>query len=452
VTPGLVLYTPNDGNEPDGLTIVDGDGEPVWVHRTPAAAVNLRVSTYLGRPVLTWWEGDITPKGLGSGEFVIVDQTYSEVARVKAVGGLPGDLHEFILTPQGTALFLVTRSVPIAAAGWSPPPLPSTGAVASPSPAASASPAPALKQTTAIIEAIIQEVDVATGELRFEWHTLDHISPDESQQEVPMDGTDYDYVHANSIDLASDGTLLLSCRHTWCVYKIDRSSGDVVWRVGGKNSNFAMGDGAQFAWQHDAREHADGTISVFDNGSEGHPTSIHTQSRGLVLGLDFAAKQATVLKQFVHPLGLLSGSQGNCELLPNGGAFIGWGQAAYFSEFDATGKLCMDASFPVAKQSYRSVKAAWSGYPQDSPAMVLTPAADGSTTTLSVSWNGATDVAFWEVLGGDTPEKLRGIQRTPRIGFETAIVVPSPPAYVAVRALDEEGIELGRSGSLARTA
>jgi hypothetical protein len=158
---------------------------------------------------------------------------------VAAGNGRSGDLHEFLLTDRGTALLTayVLRHIDLRPVGGS--------------------------RSGAIQDAIFQEVDLASGRVLLEWHSLDHIPLTESYW--PLTSWSWDYVHLNSIDVDLDGNLLVSSRNTHTVYKIDRRSGEIIWRLGGKHSDFAMGAGATFAWQHDPRRQADGTLTIFDN-------------------------------------------------------------------------------------------------------------------------------------------------------------------------------------------
>ena len=118
-----------------------------------------------------------------------------------------------------------------------------------------------------MLDGIVQEVDIETGEVLFEWHSLDHVGLEESYYQSvagPQDWA-FDYFHINSIDPNPDGYLTISARRTSAVYKVDRKTGEVVWRLGGKNSDFEMGPGTRTDWQHDARRHPDDNITIFDN-------------------------------------------------------------------------------------------------------------------------------------------------------------------------------------------
>jgi hypothetical protein len=424
---GQVFLTPASG---PGPIIVDNAGIPIWIHPVSGKkAFNLRVSTYRGAPVLTWWEGAIA-NGTGQGEYVLADESYAEVARVRAGNGLQGDLHEFILTPEGTALFTVYEQqvAPGTLAG---------------SPQLSGS--PQASGSAPLLDSIVQEVDIASGRVLFEWHSSDHVSPSESFA-GPSAGHPFDYFHINSIDVEPDGNLLISARHTSAVYKIDRQTGAVIWRLGGKLSDFEMGDGAKFSWQHDARRRPDGSLTLFDDGSNGGKPANEYYSRGLVLDVNESDHVATLLRAYSHSL-ILANSQGSMQTLPNGNVLVGWGDQPQYTEFAADGSVVLDARLPAGSTSYRALRYSWRGRPSNHPAIAAEPGESGATTVYA-SWNGATDVGSWVVLGGDSPDLLVPLGSQPRSGFETTIVVPSRPRMVAAKALDASGAALGQSSPI----
>jgi Arylsulfotransferase (ASST) len=216
----------------------------------------------------------------------------------------------------------------------------------------------------------------------------------------------------------ADGNLLVSARNTWAVYKVDRRSGRVLWRLGGKCSDFVLEKGARFAWQHDARSHDGGRLlSVFDNGV--------SRSRGLVLALDEKRMRASVAREYVHDTALHAYKLGSVQLLGNGDALVGWGTDPHLTEFSSGGAVRLDATLPHGGQNYRAPRFPWRGNPREAPAAVVRGA------TVYASWNGATDVVAWRIdPGGPT------VRRT---GFETAL----PLRAGRVVALDARGRVLG---------
>jgi hypothetical protein len=410
-----------EGPSEDAPMIVDDTGEPVWFHPLPGVdedAFNFEVQTYKGEPVITWWEGLHT--GYGQGEYVIFDQSYSEVKRFKAGNGYEGDHHEFFITPENTALITIYSKVERDLSGVGGP------------------------VDGVVLDGIVQEIDIETGEVLFEWHSLDHITLDESRYEPPPDlETSFDYFHINSIDPHPEGYLIISARRTSAVYKVDRKTGEVVWRLGGEQSDFDMGWGTMTDWQHDARYHPDGTITIFDNGG----VTKDVQSRGIVVEVDEEAMSATLIGEYTHPDKILAATQGNVQVLPNGNVFVGWGSEPFFSEFSRDGELLFDASFPTEVESYRAFRFPWKGQPQHQPDLVAESGPEGDVT-LYVSWNGATEVESWEVLAGSGPDDLEPTGTAPRKGFETAITTSTDKPYVAVRAKDRSGKVLGTSRAI----
>ena len=202
-----------------------------------------------------------------------------------------------------------------------------------------------------------------------------------------------------------------------------------------------MGEGTRTVSQHDARRHPDGTITIFDNGA---PPEVHDQSRGIVVDLDMTKMKATLVREYTHPEGPLSTSQGNVQVLPNGNVFVGWGSQPFVSEYSHYGKLLFDVELADENQSYRAFRLPWSGRPAEDPA-VAAEKGKGNKVNIYASWNGATDVESWEVLAGPHPDQLESLGAVFRNGFETAISARTAEPYVAVRAKGFSGQILATS-------
>ncbi len=424
--PGYIFIAPKKKVDQAGPLILDDEGDVVWFHPLDTHGVtDFRAQRYRGRPVLTWWRGQ-AKKGIGNGRYVIVDNSYRVIADVTAGHGLSGDIHEFLITPQNTAFFTVYRQVPrdLSALGG-----PDDGSIE---------------------EGIVQEVDIPTGRVLFEWHSADHVALSESYNAVPKDSSSpYDYFHINAIEPDRDGTLLVSARHTHAIYKIRRSDGAVLWRLGGKRNDFRFGPGARFSWQHDVRRRPDGTLTLFDNAAK-QPIR-GRQSRAIVLRVDETRHTASLVRSYTHPRPLLSPSQGDAQFLADGHVFVGWGSNAYFTEFDPSGRVLLDARFGSGgADSYRAFRLPWTGLPTDRPAVAAGPEPGGGTV-VSVSWNGSTEVARWRVLAGAGASKLRPVAEAAKDGFETSIAVASAARYFSVQALDGDGHVLRTSEPVRRS-
>jgi hypothetical protein len=395
--PGLVFLSAKSKKDQkqNGPMIVDNAGRLVWFRPLAGigAATDFRAQTYQGRPVLTYWQGT-SRQGIGTGQL------------------------EFIITPQGTALFI---TYPIVAADL-------RGVHGA--------------KRGRLVDSVIQEVDIATGLVVFEWHSLGRIALGESfSRPVPSPRVPFDYAHANSVGLDTDGNLILSARNTWTIYKIDRATGAIRWRLGGKRSSFKLGPGVHFAWQHDARRRADGALTVFDNSAF---PPVRKHSRALALRLDEGARTATVISVRTHPRGLLTATQGNQQALPNGDALVGWGSQRYFTEFAPDGGVLWNARLSVGYETYRAYRMPWVGRPFTTPRTAAVRLHGGGMNVYA-SWTGATEVASWQVLAGAAPASLAVVDGAARAGFETRIPVTRSARYVAVRALDAGGAVLGTS-------
>jgi len=412
--PGYIFVTTLNGPGQRGPIIFDNAGQVVWFRRTNEVAIDFRRQIYEGKPVLTWWEGEISQIGTGQGDGVIVDQTYTEIARVQAGNGYFADVHEFLLTPRGTALITVYNEVTRD--------LTSVGG-------ASAAP---------VLDSIVQEIDVKSGAVLFEWHSLDHVPFTDSY--APLTPP-YDYFHVNSIGLHPDGNLIVSARNTSAVYKLDRRSGEIIWTLGGRSSDFELGPAASFMYQHDAQAHVDGTVTLYDDG----PSVSSQQSRAIRLGLDPGGMRADLLQAYTHPDALASFAMGNAQQLPNGGVMVGWGTEPWLTEFGPLGDVRFDATFDGAAWNYRTFRNSWVGKPKTRPAIAVRRHAKSST--VYASWNGGTETVYWAVHAGPSAASAKVVKTVSRTGFETAISIPGTPHVVSVTALDAKHRALASSAT-----
>jgi hypothetical protein len=427
---GLIFVAPKQ-NPPtatqEGPEIIDNQGRPVWFQAVGAnqQATNFRVQQYRGESVLTWWQGTGVPTGPGEGQGVnyVYDHSYHQIAVVAAGNGYQADLHEFRITPRGTAFITVYNHIPYD--------LSSLGGSAN----------------GTVIDGVAQELDVATGKVVWEWHSIDHVPLSESQAPAPtVATTPYDYFHINAVSWDDDGDVLIDARNTWTAYKVDHRTKEIIWRQGGKSSTFALttGDnGTQTAWQHDPEFVDNRTLRFFDN--EAAP-SILPYSRVVWIRQNPHDKTSTVVKQLVHPDRIQAGSQGNAQALDRGHTFVGWGATGRFSEFDADGNLLFDATVPTTGgwDDYRAYRFAWHGTPDTKPTATAQKNADGTVTVHAV-WNGATEVARWIVIGGERASALWPLGSAEWNGLDTSITLQSDAQHVAVVAEDAHGRLIGRS-------
>jgi EmrB/QacA subfamily drug resistance transporter len=430
LAPGYI-FTANflDLNEPpivgqSGPLILDRRLQPVWFQPVPekVVAANLSLQTYQGRPALAWWQGKVTNTGATeSGEYVVVNQHYQPVARLKAKDGWVLTLHELVIDGDH-AWVTANKNVPRDLSHYG-------GAY-----------------NGALIDSAVQEYDLKTGRLERNWDALDHIPLSQSQASLPTNGFPWDAYHVNSIELTGDGKFLVSMRDTWAAYLVDIASGRIQWTLGGSNSSFKFGPGAGFEWQHDVSMQGDSRVSVFDDhccrltggGTSVDPTG---PSRGLVLSLDQQTRKATLVAQYGTRGGFRSEYMGDTQPLSNGDVFVGWGNEPYFSEYDRSGKLLFEGQLPGPNLSYRATLQQWVGLPLSPPSAVAR--STNGTTTVYASWNGATELASWRVLAGPSAGRMSVVATHAKSGFETAIALAQSYKSFKVQALSADGRVIG---------
>jgi hypothetical protein len=403
---------------PGGPMILDSRGKLVWFDQlpTPLVATNFRPQRFAGHDVLTWWQGPVTFSAFGTGQGVIADPTYAKLRTVTAGNGYTTDLHEFVLTPSGDALLTSYSPVLVHLAG---------------TPAGTRS---------RLLDALVQEVDVRTGLVVWEWHSFGHI-PLADSYATPANSADYDAYHLNSIQLLPGNRVLVSARDTSAVYLLDRVTGRILWTLGGKASSFRLRPGARFYFQHDAQMTKPGQVSLFDD--EAGPPFEAPASRALLLNLDLKHRTAAVARSYRRPGNhTLAQSEGSAQQLPGGNVFAGFGSTPFFSQFSATGRLVFDARLPTDDGSYRVFRFPWSATPTTRPDVVARRASP-TRVSIYVSWNGATTVARWQVLTGTA--KLSPAVVSPKRGFETRIELTSTANAFTVRALSSSGRVLATS-------
>jgi hypothetical protein len=333
----------------NGPEIVSPKGKVVWFKAIPAGqeAADFRAQNYRGKRVLTWWQGTGLG-GVSTGTDYIYNDHYRQIATVKAGNGYSADGHEFLITPWNAALILIYTT---ATAN-----LTSIGGPAN----------------QAVVDGIVQEINIKTGKVLFQWNSADHVPYSESEQPLPASAsTPWDWFHVNAVHVAAGGSLLVDARNTWTTYDVSRRTGKIRWQLGGKDSTFAIkaapgqtldSAGEIFAWQHDPEQVGPTTFTFFDNDSTG--TALLPHSRAVTVRLNFRTKVATLVAADNQPEGLSAPSQGNAETTRTGDLFVGWGSLPYFSEFSRSGALLFNAQFPAGVNSYRAYQLPWPSGPR----------------------------------------------------------------------------------------
>ena len=323
----------------NGPEILGPSGNVVWFHPIPTGqtAADFRQQVYRGQPVLTWWQGTGLG-GVSQGTDYIYNERFQQIASVNAGNGLSADGHEFLITPWNTALILsyTTATADLTSIGG--------------------------PSDQTVIDGVVQEVDIQTGKVLFQWNSQDHVPYSQSEQPLPASAsTPWDWFHINAVKLDTDGNLLIDARDTWTTYKVSLQTGGIIWQLGGKASSFKLqaapgqtldDAGEIFAWQHDPEALGGGLYSWFDNESAGTPEL--STSRAVVVRLNTRNDTATLVASYDQPEGLVAASQGNAQTTAQGNLVVGWGALPYFSEFSPSGQLLFNAQFPTGVNTYRA--------------------------------------------------------------------------------------------------
>jgi len=362
-----IFIAPAGGVYAAGPEILTTTGKVVWFHRLPAGefAADFRTQTYRGRPVLTWFQSEeAAPGGQAAGPGIrasgpqasptpsarpngpngvdyIYNDKYQHIATVRAGNGATNTFHEFLITPQNTALIVadVTRTADLSSMGG-----------------------PADQR---VIDGLVQEIDVSSGRVLFQWDSATHVPYADSYLPRPSSpSTPWDWFHINAAHLDRDGNLLVSSRNAWTIFKVNRRSGQIIWQLGGRHSSFTLRAapgqvldraGQIFAWQHDPEAIGGGEYTVFDDEAG----NLLGFSRAVTVQLDPNARVATLVKSDDQPEGQVAQVMGNAQTTSGGDLFVDWGALPYVSEFSPSGKLLFNAQLPAGVSSYRAYLLPW---------------------------------------------------------------------------------------------
>jgi hypothetical protein len=394
------------------LLILDNQGEPVFYRQMPPGVV---VTDFKKQPngLLTYWDAFLPG-------YRALDDTYTLTDTFTAGNGYKFDLHDIQILPNGHALSLI----------YDPEPVDMSQIVVGGVP------------TATVLGLVVQELDVDKNVV-FQWRSWDHFQITDSYEDLTLPTVDY--VHGNAVELDSDGNLLISSRHMSEVTKINRQTGDIIWRLGGKNNQFQfLNDTQMFAYQHDIRRLPNGHITLFDN----HDRFAPEYSRAVEYALDEVNKTATLVWQYRNTPDSKAAAMGSAQRLPNGNTVIGWGIGSpALTEVHPDGSKAFELAFQPYESSYRAFRFPWQGQPGWPPlALALR---QGKDTTLAFSWNGATDVSAYRLYAGMSADDVNTFLGTPpKTSFETRVDITSlvnDYCYFRVAALNGKGAEVSFS-------
>lgn len=427
---GFLFIAPRGTDvEQAGALILDQNGTVVWDGSEYGSTMLFIVTQYHDEDHILLWQGEFRAAGYGFGHYLLLNSTYDVVANFTTqdlANDALADFHDAQIWDGDTAT--MTAYV-VSQRDLSEHNGPSDGYIAS---------------------GVFQEIDVESNEVLFTWNSLDHVDPYDCYTDPGStgDSTDnpWDYFHINAIDKDDSANYLVSSRHCHALFYIDHTSGDITWRLGGKNSSFTMGDNTDFSWQHDNRWRSDDTISLFDNAASDWQSDAE-YARGMLLKIDTEQMTADLEKEWLPWNQTVSVSQGNLQILDNGNAVIGWGHQPFFQEYDSDGNVLWAARFGVGDvQSYRAYRFEWTGHPRTSPTIAVSGTSDN--ITVYASWNGATEVQSWQLLGStnDAPQDATELSTVTKNDFETVIsYTDGGYDYFQVAALNQDGDTLAFS-------
>ncbi len=413
----IFLNTSSTSNE-QYLLILDSSGQMVYYKQLPPGRA---YTNFTEQPngMLTYFDG-ATPANTSQNVIHVLDSSYNEVDQYAAGDGFSADSHDFRLLPNGHALLLATDQEPMDMRAYGG------------------------KPNATFIDLVVQELDRAKNVV-FEWRASEHIPFIDTYE--PLTGDKVDPYHGNSVDVTPDGNLLISMRHLSQVVKVDRQTGDVIWRMGGKHSDFTFTNDEGFSYQHDVLMLPNGHLTAFDNGNRHDPPV----SRAVEYAVDETDHTATLVWKYLHTPYLYGSYMGDVEQLPGGHVFIGWGGPnPIASEVTRDGTLLQDFEIGTTNDVvYRWYKLPWAGNPDTSPILVTQPRDDG--TALYFSWNGATAVTAYRIETGRTPDHFTLLTTQPKRGFETSLTLSAGQTnlcYVRVLAIDRAGKALRYSNTV----
>ena len=357
---------------------------------------------------------------------VVTDAHYQVVGTYAAQNGYSSDLHDFLMTKDGYTFLMIADQETVDMSK-----IVRGG-----------------KKNAAVTGLVIQELDPHQNVI-FEWRSWDHFAFSESTSSLTTD--QIDLIHGNGLALTSDGNLLLSCRNLSSISKINLQTGNIMWRLGGNKNDFYFVNDGEFHFQHNIAVLPNGDITLFDNhGTDQSPAA----SRALEFQLDETNRTATLVWYYIHNPPVFTDYMGDVERLADGNTFIGWGSAVVtngyvfssMTEVTPDDQVVFELTFDQPYVSYRAFREDWVGIPDSVPDLAFT--INYNRITLGYSWNGATEVASWNLYGGTSPQAMLLVAQSINVGFETQShftnLLPGE-CYFQVAAMDKNGVELARS-------
>ena len=329
--PGKIFMTPFAINNdvPSYLIITDNFGIPVFYRKMPYRTYNF---TKQVTGVLTYY-------AVGTDQHYVMDSSYNVIDSLHMQNGYSTNRHELTILKNGHSLLMCYDEQRVAM----------DTVVKDGNPNA------------AVRGVVIQELDKDKNVV-FQWRSWDHFKITDATNDISLTDSIIDYVHCNSLEMDTDGNLIISCRHMDEVTKIDRQTGNIIWRLGGihcKNNEFTfINDPIGFSHQHDVRRLSNGDLSLFDNGNLHDPKF----SRAAEYKLDTINMTATLVWEYTNNPSSFSQAMGSMQRLKNQNTIIGWGwtyTSPSISEVTSDGNLALYMKWDYGLVNYRAYKYLW---------------------------------------------------------------------------------------------
>lgn len=354
--------------------------------------------------------------------FMVMDSTYTVIDSFSVQNGYETDEHDFQMLENGHVLiaaydgqvFDMSQIVP----GGRPDAI--------------------------VIGYVIQEQD-SNKNVVFQWRTWDFLEITEATN-VTFTGYVIDYAHGNSLELDNDGHLLVSFRNMESLTKINRQTGEIIWRLGGVNNQFTiMNDSLGWSRQHDLRRLDNGQITIYDNAMlEPYPYNISHASQ---YELNEINMTCTLVWEYVNSPAVRGPTMGNAQRLPNGNTMICWGGHAPITVTEARmdSAKAWEMTFSIYENhrvySYRAFRFPWHGV---AAVPYLTAEYPDSAIHLIFNKFGDQTVEKYYIYAGQTPEPTAVIDSTSSNSIDLT-EIPNGMTYFRVTALDSLGNESGFS-------
>ena len=355
-------------NDPSGyyMMILENDGFPAFFRKVPGKIFDFKKQR---NGLLTY---AINKAELNC--FYTMDNSYTVVDSNTTQNGYRIDRHDFLIMPIGHVLLI----------GNDPQIMDMSQIVEGGDTAA------------VVVGNVIQELDNSKN-LVFQWRTSDFFNITDAN--IDLTKKRVRYAHVNAIEIDHDGNILISSRHQSEVTKIDRDTGQIIWRMGGNNNEFTLvGDTQWFSRQHDIRRLDNGNVTVYDNGNLNDPM----ESRAVEYSLDEVNKIATVVWEYRHDPPIYGSAMGSTRRLPGGNTLIGWGNSKVpdVTEVHPDGTIAMELTLLNNAHTYRVFRYPWEGVAAEPYAWANT---NGEELWLHFTKFGDSDVVNYYVYRGTSP-------------------------------------------------